>query len=194
EHQTLTSVKQDSAAVNGNYDVLFAHELGHQWFGDDVTCATWNDIWLNEGFATYMEIQWSVRAFGQSEGALLAQFYDDGLYDGDLRGSVHLNSDLNPFGDAGAIYDKGAWVLHMLKYVMGPDKFNRALRSYLAAHSYSNASTADLMAACEAQYGQSLAWFFDQWVYTPQRPIYQVSFQQNGASVGVTVKQVQTHR
>lgn len=194
EHQTLTSVRDSSAANAGNFDLLFAHELAHQWFGDDVTCATWNDIWLNEGFATYFEIQWAVRATGENEGSIMSQLYDDGLYDGFLRGSVHLDSDASPFADTGAVYDKGAWVLHMLKYVMGPERLLRALRIYRASHAYSNASTADLMTACESVYGKSLAWFFDQWVYTPKRPIYRVSFTQNGGSVNVTITQTQSHR
>jgi aminopeptidase N len=194
EHQTLTSVDEDSAAMNGNYELLFSHELAHQWFGDHVTCATWNDIWLNEGFATYFEIQWAIHSFGVTEGAFMAERYDDGLYNGFLRGSVHLNSDANPFGDVGAVYDKGAWVLHMLKYVLGSKRFYQALRIYQTTHSFSNASTADLIAACESVYGKSLAWFFDQWVYTPNRPVYRVSFSQNGNSVEVTITQTQGHR
>ena len=194
EHQTLTSVDDGAAAGTGNYDLLFAHELAHQWFGDNVTCETWNDIWLNEGFATYFEIQWAVRATGEDEGSFMSQFYDDGLYNGFLRGSVHLSSNANPFADTGAVYDKGAWVLHMLKYVMGPQRLNRALRVYRASHAYANASTADLMAACESVYGKSLAWFFDQWVYTPNRPIYRVSFTQSSGSANVTITQSQPHR
>jgi aminopeptidase N len=194
EHQTLTSIADGAAGNTGNHDLLFAHELAHQWFGDDVTCATWNDIWLNEGFATYFEILWAIRESGESEGLFMSQLYDDGLYGGALGGSVHLSSGSSPFGDTGAVYDKGAWVLHMLKYVMGPRQFFRAIRNYRASHSYSNASTADLMAACEAVYGKSLSWFFDEWVYTPKRPIYRVSFGQTGNSLNVTVHQIQSHR
>ena len=194
EHQTLTSVFDRAAGAAGDFDLLFAHELAHQWFGDEVTCETWNDIWLNEGFATYFEILWGLKAFGANEGDYMSIFYDDGLYNGQLRGSVHLNRSANPFMDTGAIYDKGGWVLHMLKYVMGEERFFRALRNYRAAHAYSNASTADLQAACEAVYGKSLEWFFDQWVFTPYRPIYGYSFTQSGNSVAVTITQSQPHR
>lgn len=194
EHQTLTSIRDTSASGTGNYDLLFAHELAHQWFGDDVTCATWNDIWLNEGFATYFEIVWGLKTAGMSEGKYMATYYDDGLYAGYMGGSVYLSDGNHPFRDTGAVYDKGGWVLHMLKYVMGTTPFYRALRNYRAAHAYSNASTADLQAACEAVYGKSLSWFFDQWVYTPKRPVYSFTFRQTGNEETVTVTQKQAHR
>lgn len=194
EHQTLTSIKDTSVSGTGNYDLLFAHELAHQWFGDDVTCATWNDIWLNEGFASYFEILWGLRSAGMSEGRYMATFYDDGVYNGFMRGAVYRSDANSPFGDTGAVYDKGAWVLHMLKSVMGNGPFFRALRNYRAAHAYSNASTADLQSACEGVYGKPLDWFFDQWVYTPLRPIYRMSFNQTGATANVTITQEQSHR
>lgn len=193
EHQTLTSIKDSSTSDTGNFDLLFSHELAHQWFGDDVTCATWNDIWLNEGFATYFEVLWGLRSARMSEGDYMATYFDDGQYDGFMGGSVHLSDGNHPFNDTGAVYEKGAWVLHMLKSVLGQAPFFRALRNYRTAHAYSNASTADLQAACEAVYGKSMAWFFDQWVYTPYRPIYQTSFHQNGSFVNITVTQRQGH-
>jgi len=194
EHQTLTSISENSAGTRSNYDLLFAHELAHQWFGDEVTCATWNDIWLNEGFAMYFEILWSVHADHIDEGQILSQFYDDGEYNGFLGGSVHLSNGANPFSDSGAVYEKGAWVLHMLKYVIGPERFLAAIRSYRQAHAYSNASTEDLRSACEKIYGKPLDWFFDQWVYTGRRPIYKISHTQNGNSLKVTIVQTQPHR
>lgn len=194
EHQTLTSVWDHSVAGTDNNDLLFAHELAHQWFGDSVTCATWNDIWLNEGFATYFEVLWSVHADGIDEGQLMSEFFDDGKYDGVLRGSVYMRDGTNPFSDAAAIYTKGAWVLHMLKYVIGPDRFFPALRAYRESHSYSNASTRGLMTSCEKIYGKPLDWFFDQWVYTTKRPIYKISHTQNGNSLKVTIAQTQPHR
>jgi aminopeptidase N len=194
EHQTLTSIWDISAGGADNNDLLFAHELAHQWFGDDVTCATWNDIWLNEGFATYFELLWSVHANGVDEGQIMGEFYDDGKYDGLLKGSVYMRDGANPFSDAAAIYTKGAWVLHMLKYVVGSDRFFTGLRAYRASHSYSNASTRGLMTAFEKVYGKPLDWFFDQWVYTGRRPIYKISHSQNGNSLKVNIVQTQPHR
>jgi len=193
EHQTLTSMGDMYTWGTDDMDEIYAHELSHQWWGDDVTCATWDDIWLNEGFATYFEMLWLARHYGMTEGEV-AFYYDDGLYNGALGGSVHLKNANKPFNDQGAVYNKGGWVLHMLKRVMGEDAFYAALRDYRAAHTGSNASTGDLKAACETRYGQDLTWFFDQWVYTPKRPIYAVSFSQTNGSVAVTVAQKQKHK
>jgi len=178
----------------GDYDGIYAHELAHMWWGDAVTCATWNDIWLNEGFATYYEMLWLVHHYQGDEGDFMSQYYDDGAYDGYLGGAVYRKNGNQPFADTGAIYEKGAWVLHMLKGVMGEDSFDRALRRYRAAHALGVASTADLRAACEAQYGHPLDWFFDQWVYTPKRPIYRMTTTQGVGQVTVVIEQRQPHK
>ncbi len=195
EHQTLTSMGDDYFGGRiGDFDGIYSHELAHMWWGDNVTCATWNDIWLNEGFATYYEVLWLARRFGAEEGDFMDQYYDDGNPNGYMAGAVYRSNGNAPFADTGAVYDKGAWVLHMLKHVMGEASFNQALRDYRAAHQLGNASTADLRAACEARYGQSLTWFFDQWVYTPKRPIYRFSFVASTGSVAVTLDQTQPQK
>jgi aminopeptidase N len=194
EHQTLTSMCADCTWGDEDQDGIYAHELAHQWWGDDVTCATWNDIWLNEGFATYFEALWLSHLYEIPMGALLRDYYDDGAYNGYLGGTVYIKDGNDPFGDVGAIYLKGSWVLHMLRKVLGEEAFWGALRDYRAAHAYSNASTADLRAACEGRYGAPLDWFFDQWVYTPKRPVYSVSFTQTGTTAAVTVTQSQQHK
>ena len=194
EHQTLTSM--GDAYLGGStsdYDGIYSHELAHMWWGDDVTCETWNDIWLNEGFATYFEVLWLARRYGMDEGEIMRRYYDDGRYAGALGGSVYRKSGNQPFADTGAVYDKGAWVLHMLKPVMGEGPFYRALRAYRAAHALGNASTSDLRAAFEAEYGHPLDWFFDQWVYTPFRPVYHLSTTLGSGQATVTVQQLQKH-
>jgi|WetSurMetagenome_2_1015567.scaffolds.fasta_scaffold11334_4 aminopeptidase N len=194
EHQTLTSM--GDAYLGGSvrdFDGIYAHELAHMWWGDEVTCKTWNDIWLNEGFATYFEALWLAQKYGMDEGQIMDQYYDDGLYAGALKGSVYRKSGNRPFADTGAVYDKGAWVLHMLKPVVGEGPFYRALRAYRAAHALGNGTTADLRAAFEAEYGHPLDWFFDQWVYTPFRPIYHLAFTLGSDHVTVTVQQRQKH-
>lgn len=194
EHQTLTSM--GDAYLGGrvaDYDGIYSHELAHMWWGDEVTCATWNDIWLNEGFATYYEVLWLVHHYQGDEGAYMSRYYDDGLYNGYLGGSVYLKSGNRPFSDTGAVYDKGAWVLHMLKPVMGEESLMRALRAYRAAHALGTATTADLRAACEAEYGNTLDWFFDQWVYTPKRPIYHMTTTLGTGQLTVNIQQRQPH-
>ncbi len=193
EHQTLTSMGDRFVGGSGNYDEIYVHELAHQWWGDDVTCGTWNDVWLNEGFATYFEALWIAREEGLDMGRVMA-YYDDGRYDGYLGGAVYLKNGDTAFTDTGAIYDKGAWVLHMLRYVVGDDAFFAALRAYRAAHAYGNATTEDLRAAFENAWGEDLGWFFEQWVYTPKRPVYRLSWSAASGSASVTVEQRQKHK
>jgi len=199
EHQTITSISSSSVgSVTSNNQATIVHELAHHWWGDLVTMRTWDDIWLNEGFATYCEILFFERFAALDPGELLARSYDDGLVDGALRGTVVAENPDNPFDDNGAIYRKGGWVLHMLRHVMGNHKFFDALKQYAIRYGFSNASTRDFQAVCEEFYGSSLDWFFKQWIYTPGRPIYKVSTDisspgTNGDySITMVVKQKQT--
>ncbi|MEW6757685.1 MAG: M1 family aminopeptidase [Acidobacteriota bacterium] len=198
EHQTLTSVGDRFVGGTGDYGELYLHELAHQWWGDDVTCATWNDVWLNEGFATYFEALWLAREEQISMGRAMA-YFDDGQYEGYLRGSPYLKNGNTAFADTGAIYDKGAWVLHMLRRIVGDGPFFDALLAYRATHAHGNATTEDLRAAFEDAWGEDLSWFFDQWVYTVKRPIYRLRWNQEAAApsgfrVSVTVEQRQPHK
>lgn len=200
EHQTITSLTYRATQREVNWDVI-VHEAAHQWWGDWVTGDTWNHLWLHEGFATYSEVLFHEYATGESAGVFLAVNYDDGLYDGKLDGTVYVeDEDLsNPFSNLGDIYDKGAWVLHMLRQIMGDASFFTALKTFGQAHAFSTAVTDDLKDVMEAQYGSSLEDFFDQWVYTPYRPIYQYEFESSPISTGgylidVQVNQLQEHK
>lgn len=176
EHQTITSISSSLvASVTSSNQATIVHELAHQWWGDLVTMRTWDDIWLNEGFATYSEVLFFERFAGVAPGELLAKSYDDGVVDGALGGTVTAENLDAPFDDQGAIYRKGGWVLHMLRHVMGDQKFFDALKQYRTRYAFSNASTGDFQQVCESVYGASLDWFFKQWIYAPGRPVYKVS-------------------
>ena len=198
EHQTITSISSSSVgSVTSNNQATIVHELAHHWWGDLVTMKTWDDIWLNEGFATYCEVLFFEHFAGMDPGELLARSYDDGIVDGALRGTVIAEDPDSPFNDNGAIYRKGGWVLHMLRHVMGDQKFFDALKQYAIRYGFSNASTRDFQQVCEGIYGSSLDWFFKQWIYTPGRPIYKVATDispvgDSNYEITVVVKQRQT--
>ncbi|HEY7547406.1 MAG TPA: M1 family aminopeptidase [Blastocatellia bacterium] len=198
EHQTMTSLGSNiiGSASNTGRGVI-VHELGHQWWGDLVTMADWHDIWLNEGFATFTEVLFYERALGLAPGDVMSQSYDDGSLNGALGGTVHAENLDNPFDDRGAIYTKGAWVLHMLRHVMGDEKFFSALREYGRRFAFSNASTVDFQSVCEEFFDGSLEWFFSQWIYAPARPLYKISSSISPAgnqfTVKLTIKQKQSH-
>ena len=200
EHQTITSMGTGivGSLSNAGQSVI-AHELAHHWWGDLVTMRTWNDIWLNEGFATYSEVLFFERFSNLDPGELMARSYDDGEVFGRMGGTVNAENLNNPFDDRGAIYTKGGWVLHMLRHVLGDEKFFDALKDYRGRFSFGNASTKDFQEVAEAHYGAPLDWFFQQWIYAPGRPNYKTStkIEKTSASgdyqVTLTIKQKQSH-
>jgi aminopeptidase N len=197
EHQTMTSMGERVIESTSTSQSIIAHELAHHWWGDLVTMSSWEDIWLNEGFATYSEVLYFEKRYGWKPGDLLKASYDDNQVYGQLGGSVIAEDLTNPFDDTGAIYAKGAWVLHMLRRLLGEDQFFAALRKYAERHAFANASTADFQRVCEEFYGSSLKWFFEQWVYAIGRPTYKISSSiepdGNEYMISLTIKQVQTH-
>jgi aminopeptidase N len=195
EHPTMTSIGTAQLGSQArDLTILLVHELTHQWWGDRVTMRTWDDIFLNEGFATYGEVLYREKAEGVPPGNLLTAAYDDGRYAG-LLGSTVVASPAAPFGNTGSVYQKGAWVLHMLRRLVGDDIFFPALRGYGDAHAYGTASRADLRHDFERATGGDLKQFFDQWVETPCRPILRATWQNaaGGSGVTVTVTQTQPH-
>jgi hypothetical protein len=176
EHQTFTAQGTFSETVT-------VHELGHQWWGDMITCKTWNHIWLNEGFASYVEALWAQYKPGGSFSAMKTVM-NNFRYTG--AGTVYVqNNELNNVNaifDTNTSYHKAAWVLHMLRHVLGDAEFFQALADYRAAYAFQAATTEDFQAICEARYGGSLGWFFQEWVYGERAPSYAYGWQ--NATVG----------
>mgnify|MGYP000414436939 CR=1 FL=1 len=189
EHQTMSFVN------NFGFE-LVAHEMAHQWFGDKVTCASWQDIWLNEGFATYLA--------GLCYEHLQPQYWYPyrryrtdvvtGLPDGSLR--VDDTTSVNRIFSGRLTYAKGAMVLHMLRWICGDSAFFAGIRNYVSdpalVHSY--ARTADLQAHLEASSGQDLDHFFAAWYTGQGHPSYQITWSQdNSNQIFFTVNQTQSH-
>jgi aminopeptidase N len=167
EHQTVSSMGSMSFWI-------VAHELAHQWFGNLVTCADFHHIWLNEGWATYLEALYSEQLYG-SDGY---HTYMNAITYYGTEKTIYVEDPLiDPIFDY-IVYDKGAWVLHMLRYVMGDSLFFSATKSYLndPQFTYKSATTSDFQSIMEQHYESSLDWFFQQWIYGTGYPRYQYSW------------------
>ncbi|WP_426491889.1 M1 family metallopeptidase [Hymenobacter sp. 102] len=173
EHQTMTT--QDGFTFT-----LTAHELMHQWFGDNVTCGAWEDIWLNEGFASYGEYL----ALNRFSSAAAARNWMDQAHATAISqpgGSVFVSdtSVVNRIFSYRLTYKKAASLVHMLRYVLNDDvKFFRALRTYQSSYGGRTARTRDLQRIFEAEAGRSLQYFFDQWFRGEGYPTFAVRWNQ----------------
>jgi len=176
-------------------DGLISHELGHQWFGDLVTTKDWGNIWLNEGFATYMETVWTEAHFGKDEAdferwsAARSWFQQRNLY---AKPIVHYDFDDSSEFDGNA-YEKGGWVLYMLRHQLGDVSFYAGLKHYLGMNRGKNVVTADLAKAIEEATHTNVDPFFDQWVYGAGAPKFEISYSYDAEKkqVALTVKQTQ---
>ena len=161
---------------------VVAHEIAHQWFGDSVTEATWSDLWLSEGFATYFAGLMVQRYEGEGRFNDYMQRAADTYFNFEkkLRIPIHDTETEEVFMLLNANnYQKGAWVLHMLRAELGDENFFRGIRNYYDAHRGSVASTEDLRVALEKVSGKNLNEFFTRWVYGTGHPRYELSWNWN---------------
>ena len=167
-------------AIPQRIESVVAHEIAHQWFGDSVTESTWSDLWLSEGFATYfaglfIEKHDGEAAFREYMNNAAQRYFayekqrNAPIFDTETLDLMKLLNENN--------YEKGAWVLHMLRMRLGDETFFRGLRSYYNAHVSGNATTEDLRAALEKASGKDLKEFFSRWVYHSGHPVYEWTWQ-----------------
>ncbi|MBP9083742.1 MAG: T9SS type A sorting domain-containing protein [Bacteroidia bacterium] len=188
EHQTMTFVS------NFGFDLL-AHELAHHWFGDKVTCGSWVDIWLNEGFATYL----SGLCFEHLEPYYWMPFKQNEInyITSQSGGSVFCTdtTNISRLFSGRLTYAKGAMILHQLRWVLGDSVFYSAINNYLSdvTCAYEFATTADLKGHFESASGQNLTWYFNDWYTGEGFPTYNISWSQVSNSVYLQVDQVQSH-
>ncbi len=180
-------------------DYLVAHELAHQWFGDLLTCRDWAHGWLNEGFATYFgnlftaeqqhgvdEFRYTMRGDAEVYMGEDARRYRRPIVDNVYHEPIDL-FDRN-------LYEKGGWVLHMLRFELGDELFWKAIRHYADKHQGTNVTTPDLQRAIEESTGRNLDAFFEQWVYGAGHPELNVAFEwdDDAKQAKLTVKQTQS--
>ena len=147
---------------------VFAHELAHQWYGDLLTCRDWRELWLNEGFTTFLEGDWTASVDGPDAGARqVRRWFTSSTATQSLAGRYSQGPSPAPSGN---VYNKGASVLTMLRVQLGEEVFWRGLRTYTQRHQRGVVHTRDFQVAMEDVSGRSLDWFFQQWVELPYVP------------------------
>jgi aminopeptidase N len=164
--------------VPSRIEIAVAHEIAHQWFGDDVTESTWADLWLSEGFATYFtglfiekyEGEQAFRAYMSDAAGLAFDFEKHVRLPLHDTLTLNLQQLLN-----NNVYQKGAWVLHMLRRRLGDDAFFRGVRDYYDSHRGATANSEDLRDSLEKSSGRDLKDFFGRWVYGTGHPVYSLS-------------------
>ncbi len=176
EHQTVSGIGSNFVSGRKFFDDIYVHELAHHWWGNAVGPSSWKDIWLNEGFATYSEALYAEHIAGPKalQSTMLSKFDenpDERLY----------APEKNIFSST--IYDKGAWVLHMLRKETGDSVFFKILREYFNQYKYSNASVNDFKNVCEKISGKDLGYFFKQWV-TEGKDIIRLTYKWKTAADG----------
>jgi aminopeptidase N len=201
ENQSLTSL------CPGCWEEgLVAHEFAHQWFGDMITCATWADIWLNEGFATWSEPFWYEHVYGydayKTEINNNANYYlsaNPGWAISNPDWAVNTPS-ANVLFNYAITYTKGACVLHQLRYVLGDSLFFEVLNAYATDPDiqYKSATIPDFIAVVNEVTGEDYNWYFDQWIYQPNHPLYKNSYNfenlgNNQWKVNFFTQQIQTN-
>ena len=170
--ESASAIFYSEGSVVGDRNVrwrnVVIHEIAHQWFGNAVTESDWNDVWLSEGFAAYFTLLYIEHAYGRDEFLSGLESSRQRILEFDKQRPdyrvVHDNlSDMSQV-TTGQIYQKGAWILHMLRGIVGDEVFWTGIRSYYRAHQDGHATTADFRGEMERASGRDLRGFFDQWL------------------------------
>lgn len=192
-------IHDERESLDNDSESLQSHELAHQWFGDYVTCRDWGQIWLNESFATYFQALWDEQLKG----------HDFFLYDDVRKNQQETLATWNQgnrrpivtkyYANKDAMFDNYAYpgggsVLHMLRKHLGDDLFFKSINRYLTDNAHQPVSTEDLRIAIEETTGQSMDWFFDEWLYKMGHPIFEVTKNYDAAKKQLTLNVKQTQK
>ncbi|MDA4129644.1 MAG: M1 family aminopeptidase [Thaumarchaeota archaeon] len=197
---TETTLHDERGHLDFQSDNLVSHELAHQWFGDYITCRDWSHAWLNEGFATYFNVLFREKNEGEDDFQysmhLNQERIDEEIQDFYQRQIVekrYWHSD--ELFDAHT-YEKGSWVLHGLRGLVGEDLFWKGIRRYVESCKVSLVETADFRNVLEESSGLVLEKFFEEWLYSPGYPEYDAtfSFDENSMTAKLTLEQINAHQ
>ncbi|MDX1494669.1 MAG: M1 family metallopeptidase, partial [Longimicrobiales bacterium] len=195
ENASAIFYSEQAIAAGRNIEETVSHEIAHQWFGDAVTEETWHHLWLSEGFASYFGDQFFEVADGPEVFRRLMEASRQAVVSSEAsRRPIYDPSETDLFALLNSNnYPKGAWVLHMLRGIVGDEAFFAGIRDYYREHLHSVADTEDFQNVMERASGQELDWFFSQWVYRPGFPSFDLDWRylEEEAALEVTVRQVQ---
>ena len=196
--QTDNMIHDARTELDQTSDGLQSHELAHQWFGDYLTCRSWSDIWLNESFATYFQALWDEHHLGHDDFLYLdVKGNEDQYYSAWKQGNRRPIVTKNYFNPDAVFdtyaYPRGGAVLHMLRRFLGEDNWWRSINHYLRKYAHQPVETEQFRIAIEEATGQSMDWFFDEWLYRMGHPVFQItkSYDAGSAKLTLTVKQTQ---
>lgn len=191
------AVTTQQEEIDFSFEGILAHEIAHQWWGDLVTCRSWEHNWINESFATYSDYLYKRYDWGEDEGA-----YDllrkQGAYLREAQNRYMRPIVFNRYENPGQNFDshaypKGAAVLHMLRFVVGDDTFFRVISEFLHRHEFQAVSTQDFMQCAKDVSGLNLDWFFEQFLFHPGHAVFEVTkiWDQSTKILSMEIKQTQ---
>ncbi len=196
--QTDNMIHDARTELDQTSDGLQSHELAHQWFGDYLTCRTWADIWLNESFATYFQAMWDEYKLGHDDFLYAdVKANQDAYFNAWNQGNRHPIVTKN-YANPDAVFDtyaypRGGAVLHMLRKNLGEENWWRAINYYLRKYAHQPVQTEQFRIAIEEATGQSMDWFFDEWIYKMGHPVFRVTqnYDPSAKTLKLTVEQKQ---
>lgn len=199
--EAATSLFYDDDSVTGErterWRNVVIHEIAHQWWGNSVTEADWDDVWLSEGFATYFTLLFIEHAYGRDRFVAALENSRDRVfgYEEAHPGETIVHDNLDDMSKVTSTntYQKGAWVLHMLRGMIGDETFWAGIRDYYATYRDANATTDDFRRVMEEASGEELEWFFDQWLSRAGFPEIEArwSYDSDEGQIDIRVDQVQ---
>ena len=191
--EDLVTGKRDERTRN-----VVIHEIAHQWFGNAITETTWDDAWLSEGFATFFTLLFIENEYGKEEytkGIIKARksVYDMSVKMPDFSIVSNRTAEKEDV-TSGITYQKGAWVIHMLRNLIGEKNFKKGIQNYYAKYFNANTTTSEFRAEMEKVSGMDLKLFFKQWLYQPINPTINAKWKYDASTKQLTVQLEQTQK